>query len=118
MRKNKTLLLALLALLSFLFTSATIAYSDCDNKPAWDAIWWAFMTFTTVGYGDQYPTSACARAAGIVLVMTAVFVVVPTLTALVSRFLIHDEHEFTHDEQEEIKALLREIHAATRPTSG
>lgn len=76
------------------------------------------MTFTTVGYGDQYPTSICGRFFGIALVMAAVFVVLPTITALVSRYLITDEHEFTHAEQEEIKALLREIHSiATRPTS-
>lgn len=118
MRHNRNLLLGLMTLLIAIFTTATIAYSVCDNKPAWDAIWWAFMTFTTVGYGDQYPTSACARGAGILLVITAVFIVVPTLTALVSRLLIHDVHQFTHDEQEEIKLLLREIHATIgRPTS-
>lgn len=118
MRANKHLLVRLGGLLASLYISAVIAYSVCDSKSLWDSMWWAFMTFTTVGYGDQYPTSICGRFFGIALVMAAVFVVLPTMTALVSRYLIHDEHEFTHAEQEEIKALLRQIHAATtRPTS-
>lgn len=113
MKANRHLLVRLFLLLGALYLAATIAYSVCDDKSIWDAIWWAFMTFTTVGYGDQYPTSNCGRFFGIALVVTAVFVVLPTITALVSRYLIHDEHQFTHEEQEEIKALLREIHAAT-----
>lgn len=111
MRTNKHLLVRLGGLLAALYASAVVAYSVCDSKSIWDSMWWAFMTFTTVGYGDQYPTSICGRFFGIALVMAAVFVVLPTITALVSRYLIHDEHQFTHEEQEEIKALLRDIHS-------
>lgn len=118
MKHNRPLLVRLGLILSALYVSAVMAYSVCDSKSLWDSMWWAFMTFTTVGYGDQYPTSICGRFFGIALVMAAVFVVLPTITALVSRCLITDEHEFTHAEQEEIKALLRQIHAATTlPTS-
>ncbi|RMH51060.1 MAG: potassium channel protein [Zetaproteobacteria bacterium] len=35
-----------------------------------DALWWAFVTLTTVGYGDLYPTSAMGR---IVAVITMLF---------------------------------------------
>ena len=68
------------------------------------------MTFTTVGYGDQYPTTMAGRAAGIVLVSSAVFVIMPTITALIATRLLHDRNEFTHEEQEEIKTLLHAIH--------
>lgn len=46
---------------------------------------------------------------GIVLVMSAVFVVVPTITAFVSSRFIVDDHEWTHEEQEQVKDDLKEI---------
>ena len=100
----------LAGLLLVLYTSATVAYMVCDHHSPFDAAWWAFMTFTTVGYGDQYPTSLCGRIAGIVLVMAAVFVVIPTITAYIASRMIVDHDAWTHDEQEEVKHLLRDIH--------
>lgn len=97
--------IALLAL----YWAAVAIYVAFEHHTVGDAMWWAFMTFTTVGYGDQYPRTIPGRAAGMLLVSTAVFVVVPAITArVVSRFA-HDEHEWTHDEQEEVKANLRRV---------
>lgn len=72
------------------------------------------MTFTTVGYGDQYPHSTAGRIAGIILVATAVFMVLPTITAVIVSKIIGDDDKFTHEEQEEIKTLVREIHINTK----
>jgi len=102
--------LALLAgLLSTLYMTAVIAYMLCDHHTFGDATWWAFMTFTTVGYGDQYPQSTCGRLAGVLLVMAAVFIVVPTITAVFASKFIVDDDAWTHDEQEEVKYLLRRL---------
>lgn len=40
-----------------------------------DAVWWAFATVTTVGYGDITPDSFAGRLLGIVLMLvgTAIF---------------------------------------------
>ena len=43
---------------------------DANITNASDAIWWAYVTITTVGYGDQYPVTNQGRLVGI-LVMTA-----------------------------------------------
>lgn len=96
---------ALLALYCF----AVGTYVIAEHHSVGDAVWWAFMTLTTVGYGDQYPRTAIGRFAGMALVSTAIFVVVPAITArVVSRFSVNVD-EWTHDEQEEVKAHLREL---------
>lgn len=100
----------LCAVLGGVYTLAVASYVTAEHHSVGDAVWWAFMTFTTVGYGDQYPHTLVGRMAGMILVFTAVFIAVPTITAIVSARIIGDEHLFTHQEQEEIKELLREIH--------
>jgi voltage-gated potassium channel len=97
-------------LLGGVYAFAVLSYITAEHHSLGDAVWWAFMTFTTVGYGDQYPHTLAGRAAGMILVFTAVFVVVPTITAIVSSRIIGDDNIFTHEEQEEVKELLRSIH--------
>lgn len=110
MTVNHRRLIGIAALLLLLYGAAVTAYMTCDHHGLGDAAWWAFMTFTTVGYGDQYPNSLCGRISGVILVMAAVFVVVPTITAVIASRLIVDNDAWTHEEQEEVKQLLRELH--------
>ncbi|AZZ56840.1 ion transporter [Rathayibacter iranicus] len=94
------------------------------------ALWWAFVTITTVGYGDLYPVTGTGRfiAAGIMLGGIALIgVVTATLaTYIVERVTQHDEHSEsrTHeqvralaDEIRQLRAELRE-HAETTPICG
>lgn len=92
-----------------LYVFATTAYVAFEHHGVGDAMWWAFMTFTTVGYGDQYPRTVQGRIAGAMLVSTAVFLVVPAITARVVSRLAHDVNEWTHEEQEEVKGNLRRV---------
>lgn len=92
-----------------IYTMAVSVYSIVEHRGLFDSCWWALMTLTTVGYGDEYPHSALGRIMGMVLVMSAVFVIVPTLTAYVASQFIVDGDEWTHDEQEEVKKNLRKI---------
>lgn len=41
-------------------------------KTGSDALWWAFVTITTVGYGDKYPTTGGGRLIGIALMTSGV----------------------------------------------
>jgi voltage-gated potassium channel len=54
---------------------------------AGDAIWWAYVTITTVGYGDQFPVTAGGRMVGI-LVMTTGVAVFATFAGLISSKLL------------------------------
>lgn len=114
MKKHKGLAVILGASLATVYGLASVTYAITESTTIGDGLWWAFMTFTTVGYGDQYPHTVIGRLAGITLVASAVFVVLPTITAIIARSLMSNhEDDFTHEEQEEVKRLLREIHAVT-----
>ncbi|RXE56310.1 hypothetical protein ABH15_09350 [Methanoculleus taiwanensis] len=55
-------------------------------RTAGDALWWAYVTIATVGYGDQYPVTAQGRIVGIVI-MTAGVSVFGTLAGFLSNKL-------------------------------
>jgi voltage-gated potassium channel len=45
---------------------------NSNIKTAEDAIWWAFVTITTVGYGDKYPVTTEGRIIAGFLMITGV----------------------------------------------
>ena len=87
--------------------AAVFAYAE--EKSYADSIWWAFVTAMTVGYGDFAPTTLIGRIDGIILMhMVPLFIAPIIVTRLITR-IIDSRHQFTHDEQEQIKADIREI---------
>jgi voltage-gated potassium channel len=66
-------------------------------KNAADALWWVYVTITTVGYGDRYPTTSAGRIVG-VFVMTAGVGLFGTLSGfLANKFLAPPQAESTPD---------------------
>lgn len=45
---------------------------NSNIKTAEDAIWWAYVTITTVGYGDKYPVTTEGRIIAAFLMTTGV----------------------------------------------
>src|SRR6202453_2998061 len=52
-----------------------------------DALWWAIVTVTTVGYGDKYPVSAGGRGVAVVLMLTGIGLV-GVLSASVASYFV------------------------------
>ncbi len=93
-RNKKQSALTSVAIIFFLmvvFSSIAILQFENDVnsniKTAEDAIWWSYVTITTVGYGDKFPITTEGRIIGAIL-MTAGVGIFGTFTALVSSWFI------------------------------
>ena len=82
---------AVIALLSIIFSSIAILEVEHDPhsniKTAEDAIWWSYVTITTVGYGDKYPVTTEGRIIA-VLLMTVGVGLFGTFTAFMASWFI------------------------------
>jgi voltage-gated potassium channel len=70
-----------------------------------DAMWWAVTTMTTVGYGDEYPTTRPGRLVASVL-MVAGIALLGTVTATLASWLVD---QVRAEEEREVSDLRTEI---------
>src|SRR3954452_16389522 len=92
-----------------MLATSSLAYALTEHKSVGDSLYWALITATTVGYGDAYPHTEPGRVVAIVLVFAMVLFFLPMVTASMASKLIVDRDAFTHEEQEELKAEVREL---------
>ena len=45
---------------------------DSNINTASDAVWWSYVSITTVGYGDRYPVTPMGRSIGVVVLTIGV----------------------------------------------
>jgi voltage-gated potassium channel len=88
----------LLVVLALTFVAAGLvlelerASTDANIRSFGDALWWAFTTVTTVGYGDRFPTTVAGRGIA-VLLMIAGISAFGVLTAAVAAFFVEQKQE-------------------------
>lgn len=77
-RARSTLLITLLFAIIFLFSTSMLIMRVERNYPganiisSEDALWWAFVTLTTIGYGDLYPVTFWGRLLAVLLMSIGV----------------------------------------------
>ncbi|MEV8368201.1 ion channel [Microbacterium sp. NPDC064584] len=80
-----------------------------------DAVWWAFCTVTTVGYGDLVPVTISGRCAAVVLMVGGV-VLVGLVVATISSWVVERASRGHEDEmpasRADVKALTVQLQAA------
>jgi voltage-gated potassium channel len=64
---------------------------EANITSASDAVWYVYVTITTVGYGDQYPVSATGRILG-ALIMTVGVGLFGTITAFLANIFVAPEN--------------------------
>jgi voltage-gated potassium channel len=97
---------------------------DSNIKDASDALWYVYVTVTTVGYGDRYPVTTAGRLVG-VLIMTVGVGLFGTLTGFLANAFISPSKEDTQATDEpdvraelaEIRQLLQALQERTGPSN-
>ena len=115
-RQSTSFAAAFIAFLLILGASTAVLHFETEEganiKSAGDAVWWAFTTITTVGYGDRFPISTAGRVIA-VLLMTAGVGLFGVFSASLAAWFLVPEGEAAEGEiaalREEIAALRRAI---------
>lgn len=91
----------IIAVLMIIFSSIAILQVEVDTnsniKTAEDAIWWAYVTITTVGYGDKYPVTTEGRMIA-ALLMTVGVGLFGTFTAYLASWFVGEMREERENE--------------------
>jgi voltage-gated potassium channel len=108
--ENAALVASMVALILVTFASIAILHfetaAESNIATAGDALWWAFATITTVGYGDRYPVTAEGRLVAIVL-MSAGVGLFGTFSAFLAAWFVGEGRQ--DSTSAEIRALRSEI---------
>jgi voltage-gated potassium channel len=101
----------LLSAVGLLFLGAWLVLLFEDHAPGsnihsyHDALWWAVVTVTTVGYGDRFPVSEGGRAVAVVLMLVGIGLI-GVLTATVASFFVQ---EHTDANKDQLKAAHEDL---------
>ena len=101
--KHHSLFRVLIAAVGTLFLGAWLVLlfeekakgSNIHDYP--DALWWAIVTVTTVGYGDRYPVTEGGRVVAVVLMLVGIGLI-GVLTATVASVFIKEHTDANKEE--------------------
>jgi len=79
-----------------------------------DALWWALVTVTTVGYGDYFPITVEGKAVAVTLMLTGIGLiafVTGSLASWVVEKVAAEDEESDQETREDIADVLAEVRA-------
>jgi voltage-gated potassium channel len=82
-----------------------MAALDPAIKSPWDGIWWAWVTVTTVGYGDIVPESHVGRALASIIILFGMGLFAMLTASFAAFFIRQDEEKIITTEEAELDQL-------------
>jgi voltage-gated potassium channel len=106
----------LLAVVVLVFVGAAVEVAFESHAPGasirtyGDALWWAMVTITTVGYGDKVPVTAAGRGVAVVFMVTGV-ALFGLLTATLSSYFVESGKDSIGTRIDELRQQLDDVQA-------
>jgi len=121
-RAQSGILAAALVTILLVVTGSVAVYhfetaADGNIRSPDDAIWWALMTITTVGYGDRYPVTSEGRVVAVVLMFAGVGLF-GTISGFVAAWFMGSSQTEQDSELARIRSELAEIKQLVRRPTG
>jgi voltage-gated potassium channel len=90
--ENTLLFTLVVALMLIFIISGIVLYAEhtapnANIKTYHDAVWWAFVTITTVGYGDYYPVTTLGQSMAFILMFFGLGIIGVLSSYLASTFI-------------------------------
>ena len=90
--------------------------ADANITTGGGALWWAIVTITTVGYGDQYPVTMAGRITAAFVMVTGLGII-GSLASMLASILVPTPEDTTAEDaalREELSAVRTELEALRR----
>jgi voltage-gated potassium channel len=107
------LAVSLLSITILCIASISVLHFEADAegnniKSPEDALWWAVVTITTVGYGDKFPTTSEGRLVGTALMIAGVGLF-STFSGLIAAWFLAPGRQAAQDERTAIRQEIAEL---------
>jgi voltage-gated potassium channel len=74
-----------------------------------DGLWWAFVTCTTVGYGDEFPVTVTGRVIAVLLMLVGISGLSAITASVAAYFVSADDEDASRQDQAELVDRLSRI---------
>jgi len=87
---------------------SAVAMTYFENMSFPDALWWSFVTATTVGYGDLSPASGAGRIIACMLMIVGIGLI-GSLTSTITAFFLRDNNKEPNSERVDMVVQMYDL---------
>lgn len=94
--------------------TSSIAMTAIEKMKFEDALWWSFVTATTVGYGDLSPTTNAGRVIASILMLVGIGLIGALTSSITTYFLRENNNSFSSDRVDMVMSLYEQLSDAEK----